>query len=76
MTDNLHSIEIVPVRCPQCGEAQNTMNGGKDPLAPDARVGCMVCGYAFARVPPPAGREASGIRNRSGGRRSYRRIGW
>lgn len=48
MTDNLHSIEIVPVRCPQCGEAQNTMNGGIDPLAPDAKIGCMVCGYAFA----------------------------
>lgn len=47
MADNLHSIDIVPVRCPKCGEAQNTVGGAKDPLSPDAEVGCMVCGYAF-----------------------------
>lgn len=47
MADNLHSTDIVPVHCPQCGEAQNTFSGGTDPLADDAGVGCMVCGYAF-----------------------------
>ena len=46
--DNLLSTEIVPVRCPQCGEAQNTVNGATDPLGANARIGCMVCGYAFS----------------------------
>lgn len=47
VTDNLTSTDIVPVKCPRCGEAQNTSDGGLDPLALDASVGCMVCGYTF-----------------------------
>ena len=47
MNDNLTSLDIVPVKCPRCGEAQNTSDGGTDPLALDASVGCMVCGYSF-----------------------------
>ncbi|GEM_PF-515150 len=45
--ENLMSLDIVPVRCPVCGEAQNTLDGGSDPIAPGARIGCMVCGHAF-----------------------------
>ncbi len=43
----LTSIEILPVKCPQCGEAQNTLDGATDPLSPGAEVGCMVCNYVF-----------------------------
>ncbi|MEX0693884.1 MAG: hypothetical protein WD075_05530 [Rhodospirillales bacterium] len=39
--------DILPVRCPGCGEAQNTLEGAVDPLSQGARVGCMVCGYVF-----------------------------
>ncbi len=39
--------DILPVRCPACGEAQNTLEGASDPLAEQAHVGCMVCGYVF-----------------------------
>ena len=46
--DNLMSLDIVPVPCPICGEAQNTLDGATDPMAPEARIGCMVCGHAFA----------------------------
>lgn len=46
--DNLMSLDIVPVPCPVCGEAQNTMDGATDPMAPAARIGCMVCGHVFA----------------------------
>ncbi len=46
-SDNLTSVDIVPVKCPRCGEAQNTSDGTTDPLALDAQVGCMVCGYRF-----------------------------
>ena len=45
--DNLMSLDIVPVRCPVCGEAQNTLDGATDPVTPGARIGCMVCGHAF-----------------------------
>ncbi|MBO6519021.1 MAG: hypothetical protein JJ900_13380 [Rhodospirillales bacterium] len=44
----LTSIEILPVKCPQCGEAQNTLDEGTDPLSRDAAVGCMVCNYVFS----------------------------
>ena len=30
--DNLMSLDIVPVRCPVCGEAQNTLDGATDPM--------------------------------------------
>ncbi len=43
----LTSTDILPVKCPQCGEAQNTLDGGADPLASGAQVGCMVCNYVF-----------------------------
>jgi len=43
----LMRTDILPVKCPGCGEAQNTLDGAADPLSPQARVGCMVCGYAF-----------------------------
>jgi len=39
--------DILPVKCPNCGEAQNTLDGAVDPLAPTARIGCMVCNYVF-----------------------------
>ncbi|MDP4796640.1 MAG: phage terminase large subunit family protein [Rhodospirillales bacterium] len=43
----LLSTDILPVRCPACGEAQNTLEGAADPLAEKAQVSCMVCGYVF-----------------------------
>lgn len=43
----LLTTDILPVRCPECGEAQNTLEGANDPLAAQAHVGCMVCGYVF-----------------------------
>lgn len=43
----LTRTDILPVKCPQCGEAQNTLDGAADPLSPGARVGCMVCNYVF-----------------------------
>lgn len=45
--DTLASTDILPVKCPSCGEAQNTLDGAADPLAEGAHVGCMVCGYVF-----------------------------
>ena len=45
--DLLMRTDILPVKCPGCGEAQNTLEGAVDPLSPMARVGCMVCGYVF-----------------------------
>ena len=39
--------DILPVRCPGCGEAQNTLKGALDPLSQGAQVGCMVCGYVL-----------------------------
>ena len=45
MADNL-----LPVACPDCGECQNTMDGGfnADGL-PAGAVNCMVCGHKFSR---------------------------
>ena len=48
--DTLFRTDIVPVRCPRCGEAQNTLDGHVDPLAPTAQVACMVCGHAFQQA--------------------------
>jgi len=45
--DTLSRTDILPVKCPQCGEAQNTLDGAQNPLSPSASVGCMVCGYVF-----------------------------
>lgn len=45
--DTLLDTDILPVQCPRCGEAQNTMQGSTDPFALDAEIGCMVCGYSF-----------------------------
>lgn len=47
MSNDLMSTEIVPVECPQCGEAQNTVENATDPTAPEAQVACMVCNYQF-----------------------------
>ncbi len=42
--------ELIPVKCPNCGEAQNTMPDGFDPrLDPFGPVDCMVCGHHFSR---------------------------
>ena len=45
--DTLMRTDILPVKCPNCGEAQNTLDGADDPLSASARVGCMVCNYVF-----------------------------
>ena len=45
--DRIDSLDVLPVRCPRCSEAQNTLEGAVDPLAPGARIRCMVCGHAF-----------------------------
>lgn len=45
--DTLKSADILPVQCPQCGEAQNTVNGILTDTFDAANVGCMVCGYQF-----------------------------
>ena len=45
--ESLTRTDILPVKCPQCGEAQNTLDGAEDPLSPGASVGCMVCNYIF-----------------------------
>ena len=42
--------ELIPVKCPACNEAQNTMIDGFDPrLEPFGPVDCMVCGHQFSR---------------------------
>jgi len=44
------ALEIMPVPCPHCGEAQNVTPGGFDPEAePFGPVSCMVCGRKFGR---------------------------
>ncbi len=45
--DTLKSADILPVQCPQCGEAQNTVDGILTETLDTANVGCMVCGYQF-----------------------------
>ena len=45
--DTLLDTDILPVQCPRCSEAQNTLVGTTDPFALDAKIGCMVCGYTF-----------------------------
>jgi predicted RNA-binding Zn-ribbon protein involved in translation (DUF1610 family) len=41
-------ISIVPVPCPNCGEAQNVTLGNFDPEAePFGPVTCMACGRKF-----------------------------
>ena len=45
--DMIGDTNILPVKCPGCGEAQNTLDGAADPFAADATVGCMVCGHIF-----------------------------
>ncbi len=45
--DTLKSADILPVKCPQCGEAQNTVDGILRASLDTASVGCMVCGYQF-----------------------------
>ena len=43
-------ITIVPVSCPNCGEAQNITPGNFDPGAePFGPVTCMACGREFGR---------------------------
>ena len=43
-------ITIVPVTCPNCGEAQNVTPGNFDPEAePFGPVTCMVCRWEFSR---------------------------
>jgi len=44
------TLTIIPVPCPECGEAQNITPGGFDPEAePFGPVSCMVCGRYFAQ---------------------------
>ncbi|NQU61911.1 MAG: hypothetical protein HQ512_12330 [Rhodospirillales bacterium] len=44
------SERIIPVPCPNCGEAQNMNPGGFDPEAdPFGPVTCMVCGHKFSK---------------------------
>jgi len=45
--DTLKSADILPVQCPQCGEAQNTVDGILSDNLDTSNVGCMVCGYQF-----------------------------
>ncbi|MEE8350572.1 MAG: hypothetical protein V3R37_00050 [Rhodospirillales bacterium] len=41
---------VLPVPCPQCGEAQNVIPGNFDPEdEPFGPVSCMVCGRDFVR---------------------------
>lgn len=43
-------ITIVPVSCPNCGEAQNVTPGNFVPeMEPFGPVTCMVCGREFGR---------------------------
>lgn len=65
--DSLTRTDILPVKCPQCGEAQNTLDGAQDPLSPAASVGCMVCNYMFSadeyrRLLAERQREFEGLR--------------
>jgi len=47
--DNMAN-DLLPVACPQCGECQNTMDGGLDADGlPAGPVACMVCGHEFSR---------------------------
>lgn len=48
--DTLKSADIVPVQCPQCSEAQNTIDGILTDTFDTANIGCMVCGYQFDPV--------------------------
>ncbi len=50
MTDvhgRIDDLDILPVRCPQCQECQNTLPRGGDPMSAKTEIACMVCGYAF-----------------------------
>ena len=51
---------LCPVRCPVCGESQNTLPGNFDPDAePFGPVHCMVCGHVFSRAEYMGGLEQS-----------------
>ena len=53
------ALDIMPVPCPHCGEAQNVIPGGFDPEAqPFGPVSCMVCGRKFSRDEYLAGLRA------------------
>ncbi len=44
------TMTVLPVPCPQCGEAQNVIPGNFDPEGePFGPVSCMVCGRDFVR---------------------------
>ncbi|OHC80066.1 MAG: hypothetical protein A3B62_05380 [Rhodospirillales bacterium RIFCSPLOWO2_01_FULL_65_14] len=59
------AIEIMPVPCPHCGEAQNVTPGGFDPEAePFGPVTCMVCGRKFSQD-----EYLAGLKERLAGRR-------
>ncbi len=47
MQGDLDDIDVLPVRCPQCGECQNSLPHGGNPLAAGTEITCMVCGYVF-----------------------------
>ena len=52
-------MTIIPVPCPQCGEAQNMTPGNFNPEAePFGPVRCMACGWDFGRDDYLAGLKA------------------
>ena len=43
-------MTVIPVTCPECGEAQNILPENFDPEAdPFGPVSCMVCGQYFTQ---------------------------
>ncbi|MEL0107543.1 MAG: hypothetical protein ACO3MW_08075 [Rhodospirillales bacterium] len=52
-------IRLVPIPCPDCGEAQNKSTGQFDPFQePFGPMECMVCNHAFTREEYFAGLRA------------------
>ena len=50
--------EIVPVRCPECGESQNILPGNFDPqFSPFGPVSCMICSRNFSQTEYLSGLE-------------------
>lgn len=63
---------LFPVKCPRCGEAQNTMPGntphGFDPdVEPFGPVACVVCGRQFSRDEYLSGLKAADPTQRPSG---------
>lgn len=59
--------KLLPVSCPRCGEAQNTMPVGFDPdKVPFQNVSCMACGRVFSQKEYLIGLEQAHIRRTIG----------